>query len=154
MSTRSIIVFKNKRHEQYIYVHFDGYPSNRLVEIQKFLKWNAPRNDDVLFSVANFVFWYKMESLKCMNEHYKNEKSRTITTIEDILTPREECINLHLGIGVVDDKWDEYQYKYVVDLDAKTIHIPGYTIDVVVAFDQIVEFDDKGDIIESQIPAN
>ena len=154
MSTRSIIVFKNKHHEQYVYVHFDGYPSNRLVEIQKFLKWNAPRNDDVLFSVANFVFWYKMKSLKDMNEHYKNEKSRTITTIEDILTPREECINLHLGIGVVDNKWDEYQYKYVVDLDAKTIHIPGYAIDVVVAFDQIVEFDDKGDILEPQIPAN
>ena len=154
MSTRSIIVFKNKDHEKYIYVHFDGYPSHRLVQLQEFLKWNGSRNHDVAYSTANFVFWYKMESLRHDNELYKNDNGRTVTTIEDILTPPKKYSNLRVGVGVVDGNWDEYRYKYVVDFDTETIRVANHETIVTVAFGQVVEFDDEDEIIEAQIPAN
>ena len=150
MSTRSIIVFKNEYSENYIYVHSDGYPSNRLVQIQKFLEWNKPRNGDVAYSAANFVLWYKLDSIR---EYNYGDK---IDTLDDMLTPREEDSGIHRGIGVVDKTWDDQEYKYVVDFDAKTIHVTGYETDVTVAFGQVAQFDDQDDIIqeEPQIPAN
>ena len=151
----SIIVFKNKYHENHIYIHYDGHPSHRLVEIQEFLKWNESRNGDVSYSAANFMFWYKMESLRRNNEFYKNDKSRTITTIDDILTPRKNGNDLHKGIGVAHSNWIYYQYKYVVDFTAKTIRVTGSETDATVTFDQVVEFDkEDGTILETQIPAN
>ena len=155
MSTRSIIVFKDEYSENYIYVHSDGYPSNRLVQLQEFLVWNKPRNGDVAYSAANFVLWYKLDSIKESNYGDK------IETLDDMLTPREEDSGIHRGIGIVDEAADEYRYKYVIDFDAKTIRVtkdpidpPRDSIDVTVAFGQVVEFDDEDNIIEPQIPAN
>ena len=152
----SIIVFKNKHYKHYVYIHYDGDPATRLVEIQKFLKWNESANCETSYSAANFVFWYKMESLRRKNEFYKNDKSRTITTIEDILTPRKNGSNLHIGVGMANSKWGYYQYKYVVDFTAKTIRVTGSETDATVAFGQAVEFDkeDSTTILEPQIPAN
>ena len=156
MSTRSIIIFKDEYSENYIYVHSDGYPSNRLVELQKFLVWNRPRNGDVGYSAANFVLWYKLETIKSFNEYFDDDKSKRINTLEDMLRPREHDDYIHRGIGVVDKTWDDQAYKYVVDFDAKTIHVTGYETDVTVAFGQVVQFDDQDNIIqeEPQIPAN
>ena len=155
MTMTSIIVFKNKYYEHYVYMHYDGDPATRLVEIQKFLKWNESTNCELSYSAANFVFWYKMESLRRKNEFYKNDKSRMITTIEDILTPRKNYSNLRLGIGMANSNWGYYQYKYVVDFTAKTIRVTGSETDATVAFGQVVEFDkEDGTILEPQIPAN
>ena len=161
MSTRSIIVFKNKYCENYIYVHSDGYPSNRLVQLQEFLIWNKPRNGDVGYSAANFVLWYKLNTIQNFNEYFDNDKSKHINTLADMLMPREKDDYIHRGIGIVDEAADEYRYKYVIDFDAKTIRVtkdpidpPRDSIDVTVAFGQVVEFDDEDNIIEPQIPAN
>ena len=150
MSTRSIIVFKDKYSENYIYVHSDGYPSNRLVEMQEFLKWNKPRNGDVGYSAANFIFWKKLVSLQSHNEWIDSDRVRE--TIEDILKPREDDEPMHRGIGVVDKTWDDQAYKYVVDFDAKTIHVTGYETDVTVAFGQVVQFDDEDNIVQEEKP--
>ena len=163
MSTRSIIVFKDKHYENYIYAHSDGYPSNRLIELQKFLVWNKPRNRDVPYATANFVLWYKLDTIREFNEYYSNEEryppasdeeSKQITTLEDMLEPRELDDYIHRGIGMVNSEDDDYEYKYVVDFDAKTIRVTGHERDVTVEFGQVVEFDGKHNIIKSQIPAN
>ena len=163
MSTRSIIVFKNKYCKSYIYVHFDGYPSNRLVQLQEFLVWNKPRNGDVGYSAANFVLWYKIDKIQEFNEYYDGDKSKHFNTLEDILRPSEKDDHRHRGIGIVDETADDYRYKYVVDFDAKTIRVtkdgfdpPKDSIDVTVAFGQVVEFDENDNIIEEepQMPAN
>ena len=149
MGTRSIIVFKDERSENYIYIHWDGYPSNRLVQIQKFLEWNKPRNHDVSYATANFIFWYKSESLKEENEFDGNTQ---IKTLEDMLKPREKDDDIHRGIGVVDSKYDDYRYRYVVDFDAKTILVTGGETDVTVAFGQVVQFNDQDEIIQEETP--
>ena len=152
MSTRSIIVFKDAHSENYIYVHWNGYPSCRLVELQDFLKWNKPRNHDMAYATANFVFWYKLRSIR--DENVYADDSEKITAVEAMLTPSEEDIDLHRGIGVVDKRWDDQDFKYVVDFDKKTIHITGYETDATVNFGQVVKFD--GDYMiqeETPIPA-
>ena len=156
MSTRSIIVFKNKYSDAHIYVHSDGYPSNRLVELQKFLEWNEPRNGHVSYAAANFVLWYKLVLIRDMNDYFKkaHDERNVITTLDYMLTPHERGSVIHLGIGVIDDKWDDYEYKYVVDFDAKTIRVTGHERDATVEFGQVVEFNDEDEIIEAQIPAN
>ena len=151
MSTRSIIVLKDKYYENYIYMHYDGYPSCRLVEMQEFLKWNEPRNDDVIFSVANFMLWYKLNSIRNM-KYYSDDKK--ITALDDILTPLKQDSDIHRGIGIVDREFEDYEYKYVVDFDKKTIHVTGHKTDVTVEFGQVVEFGNEDEIIEPQMPAN
>ena len=147
MGTRSIIVFKDDQSENYIYIHWDGYPSNRLPELQEFLKWNAPRNHDMAYATANFVLWYKLRSVKLMNENtYAGaEKNHTL---DDMLRVRETDEDIHRGIGIVDSKADDYQYKYVVDFDKKTIHVDGVTV----AFGQVVQFNDRDEIIQEENP--
>ena len=149
MGTRSIIVFKNEYNETHTYIHWDGYPSNRLVELQKFLEWNKPRNHDVAYATANLVFWYKLESLKAENVF---DEHKQIKTLEDMLTPREKDDDIHRGIGIVDSKFDDYRYKYVVDFDAKTILVTGGETDVTVAFGQVVQFNDQDEIIQEETP--
>ena len=151
MSTRSIIIFRNKYHKTHTYVHFDGYPSNRLVELQEFLKWNGPRNDDLPYATANFVLWYKLQSIKSDNDNSYGEKNHTL---DDMLRIRETDEDIHRGIGIVDGKFDDYRYKYVVDFDAKTILVMGGKTDVTVAFGQTVKFNDEDEIIQEEpIPA-
>ena len=155
MSTRSIIIFKDKTDKTHTYVHFDGYPSNRLVELQEFLKWNGPRNDDLAYATANFILWYKLQSIKSMNEiaSKPDEKNHTL---DDMLRIRETDEDIHRGIGVIDESWDDQAYRYEVDFDAKTIHVTGYECDVTVAFGQTVEFDENDNPIipeETPIPA-
>ena len=150
MSTRSIIVFKDDYSETHIYVHSDGYPSCRLVQIQEFLEWNKPRNGDVAYSAANFIFWKKLVSIQSFNEWIGPGKTRA--TIEDMLKPRADDENMHRGIGIVDSKFDDYAYKYIVDFDKETIHVTGYEQDVTVAFGQVVEFDDQDKIVQEETP--
>ena len=146
MSTRSIIVLKDKHYNNYIYVHYDGYPSHRLVQIQEFLKWNAPRNDNVVYSVANFMLWYKLNTIK-NTKKYRNNKN--IMTLDDMLIQHKQDSDLHLGIGMVNRKFSEYEYKYVVNFDTRTIRVTGHERDVTVAFGQVVEFDGEDKIIET-----
>ena len=127
-----------------------------MLSYKKFLVWNEPRNGHVSYSAANFVLWYKLGLIKCMNDYFKrahDEKNVNLTP-DDMLTPHGSDSGIHLGIGVVDSKWDDYEYKYVVDFDAMTIRVTGHERDVTVAFGQVVEFDDDDEIIEPQIPAN
>ena len=120
MSTRSIIVFKNKYLERCIDVNSNAYPFWRLTELQKFLVWNKPRNGDVTYSAANYVLWHKINTIKNSNEYYSNDESKQIKTLDDILRPIDDDDFIHRGIGVGYNTVDNYRYKYVVDFDTET----------------------------------
>ena len=147
MGTRSIIVLKDKYNENYIYIHWDGYPSNRLVELQEFLKWNTSRNNDLAYATANFIFWYKLSP-------YEETSFDAPTVIKNILKPIEADNEVRRGISIVNSKHYDYEYEYVVDFDTRTIRVTGHERDVTVAFGQVVKFDDDDEIIEAQIPTN
>ena len=151
MSTRSTIIFKDEDQKNYVYVQYNGYPSIRLVELQEFLKWNGPRNHNVYYTTANFVLWYKLQSIKSMNE---NEYCETNNTLDDMLRIRKTDEDIHRGIGIIPSTSDDSEYEYTVDLEANVIHVSNFESSVTVAFGQVVEFDDKRNIIEPQIPAN
>ena len=155
MRTRCIIVFKNKYLERCISVNSNVYPFWRLNEIQKFLVWNKPRNGDVTYSAANYVLWHKINTIKRSNEFYGGDESKQIKTLDDILKPIEDDDFIHRGIGVQDStSYYRYWYKYTVDFDTETIRVDNHETSVTVTFDQVVEFDNKGKILEPQIPAN
>ena len=71
------------------------------------------------------------------------------TTLDDMLIQHKQDSDLHLGIGMVNRKFSEYEYKYVVNFDTKTIRVTGHERDVTVAFGQVVEFDGEDKIIET-----
>jgi len=64
MSTSAIVEFKGNGDRVQIYVHSDGYPEGMIPLLKEFLKWNHARNDDVSYTAANFIYWYKKEALK------------------------------------------------------------------------------------------
>ena len=86
-----------------------------------------------------------------MNENDYSEKNYSL---DDLLRIRERDEHIHRGIGIIPRTSDGSEYEYTVDLEANVIHVNNFESSVTVAFGQVVEFDDKGDIIEPQIPAN
>jgi hypothetical protein len=69
MATRSNIHFVlDGRTYANIYVHYDGYPSNRVSELMEFFqavkKWtNDTRFNDPEYLAAKFVVWYSQSGL-------------------------------------------------------------------------------------------
>ena len=107
-----------------IYKHWDGYPETTVPELQDFLKWNDNRNNDMEYTVANYVYWYK-------NKHQK-EQIKNGHSVNGGWT--NDCGHTGLGITVkkfflgatkqiCKEAYQEYgaEYVYVVDLDNKVI---------------------------------
>ena len=105
-----------------IYKHWDGHTETTVPELQEFLKWNGNRNDDLEYTVANYVYWYK-------NKHQRQQEADGHS---DLGT--NGCGHTGLGITVkkfflgdtkqiCKEAYQEYsaEYVYVVDLDDKKI---------------------------------
>ena len=105
-----------------IYKHWDGHTETTVPELQEFLKWNGNRNDDLEYTVANYVYWYK-------NKHQRQQEA---DGHGDLGT--NGCG--HTGLGITVKKFflgdtkqickEAYEshgaeYVYVVDLDDKKI---------------------------------
>ena len=124
MSTRSEIQFKSQGQKFQVYHHSDGYPSWMIPHLQAFFKWNDSRNDDISYTVANFILYCKLKNAFHSLE-WTNEREGTKTTIEESFNSGETNFSsFHTGIGVVDvsDKINE-EWLYIVDLETKTIKI-------------------------------
>lgn len=69
MATRSNIHFVQQGNTYAnVYVHYDGYPDNRIPEIQEFFKavkhWtNDTRFNDPEYLAAKFIVWYSQSGL-------------------------------------------------------------------------------------------
>lgn len=112
MSTRSIITFKDSDYMVQAYKHWDGYPETTVTELQEFLKWNGFRNDDLSYTMANFVYWYK-------NRYSEFDKEPSLND------------HAHTGIGILPrqsvnakEAYDEYsaEFFYIVDLTEMRIY--------------------------------
>jgi len=124
MSTRSEIQFKSEGRKFQVYHHSDGYPSWMIPHLQSFFKWNNTRNDDLSYTVANFILFCKLKNAIHSLE-WTNEREGTKTTLqEDFKNGGSNMSSYHTGIGVADvsDKINE-EFLYFVDLDNKTITI-------------------------------
>ena len=126
MSTRSIITFKSEEGILQVYKHWDGYPDTTVPELQKFLKWNGNRNDDLTYTMANYVHWHKMTNFNDQIEMYRDGK--TDKEVNDFIKSGNSC--QHTGLGILPNKVmnfkqasEEYnaEYFYIVDLEHKTI---------------------------------
>lgn len=139
MSTRTIIRFKQGKEFVDVYQHSDGYPSWTIPELERFLKWNGIRNEDLSYSVANFVTFGKLESLINRIEWAKENKksdSKLSDSDKNLLKPLKELLykqesnmsSLHTGYGIVgklsdvelnDSAWG-MEYHYVIDFPDNT----------------------------------
>ncbi len=124
MSTRSEIQFKSGLRKFQVYHHSDGYPSWMIPHLQAFFKWNDSRNEDISYTVANFILFCKLKNAIHSLE-WTNEREGTKKTLEeDFKTSGSNMSSYHTGIGVADvsEKINE-EWLYIVDLDTKTIKI-------------------------------
>ena len=139
MSTQCVVEFKavkdnannitrvNDRIQ--LYVHSDGYPTYMVPLLKAFLKWNRTRNDDITYTAANFIYWYKKKALKeakAFAKEWRSQKHERLAGKEwpkhkDFLLQRE-----HIGVGVLPlmtKKEMYYQcisYHYEVHLSSPT----------------------------------
>ena len=126
MGTRSIITFKSEEGILQVYKQWDGYTETTIPELQKFLKWNGHRNDDLSYTMANYVHWHKMTNFNDQIEMYRDGK--TDKEVNDFIKSGNSC--QHTGLGILPNKVmnfkqasEEYnaEYFYIVDLEHKTI---------------------------------
>lgn len=144
MSTRCQIEFKHIRkfsdkkvafiQRRTIYRHSDGYPDGVIPDLQEFLKWNAGRNDDIEYQVANFIYWSK----RWHEENYWTPKG--VGQFPDSERKKwsdissTNCSTLHIGFGVCENDGFhgdiEYFYEVVYEfLKAKPkVYIKVYEI--------------------------
>jgi len=124
MSTRSEIQFQSQTRKFQVYHHSDGYPSWMIPHLQAFFKWNDSRNDDISYTVANFILFCKLKNAIHSLEWTNEREGTKLTLQEDFLSSGSNMSSYHTGIGVADvtDKINE-EWLYFVDLDKKTITI-------------------------------
>jgi len=121
MSTRCQIDFrhtfrdrKDKPHTEtsLVYRHSDGYPESVISDLKEFVKWNEGRNDDLEYTVANFIYWSKED----LRKHTEKMIGNNIDTINSLVK---------LGFGVCSDRvlHGDIAYFYIVDLNEKKIRV-------------------------------
>lgn len=133
MSTHAEIKLVQGKDSIRIYQHSDGYPSWTIPAIQRFLKWNDDRNDNLLYSVANFVTFFKIENVLNWMEHAKDDpKSEYSKKFEELFPNASSNFSaFHTGYGIVPDKVEiDAHWEYIVNLDTKTIEIVGEDITI------------------------
>jgi len=120
MGTRSNIQFRYGTEKFQVYKHWDGYPDNMIPHLVKFLEWNGVRNDDISYTMANYILYVKLEYYLEMDDK----------VMSDFKNPQSNIGNLHTGIGLVNvcepkdisaESWIEYMY--IVDLKTKKIEV-------------------------------
>ena len=145
MSTRSHIQFKMQGRKFQVYKQSDGYPSYTIPQIQRFIKWNGSRIDDLEYTIANFFAWAKIEGV--LHRIQRNREDPTWKSSSDFGSFEEyfeDPEGSHMGLlwtgfGITDptDKIIE-EWLYIVDLDKKHIEIVSEINENV-----IIGFDDK-----------
>jgi len=126
MSTRSLIKFVYGKDSVTIYRHWDGYLSGVLPELEEFLKWNGWRNDDLTYTVANFVSYFKLKSaLSYLADDYKvKDKPKSL---QNMLDKPDFNDYLHTGYGIFQKMTEKEvlaswaEFYYVIDLKKHTV---------------------------------
>jgi len=131
LSTSCLVRFTQGKKSIDVYQHSDGYPSWTIPTLEKFLKWNGIRNDDLSYAVANFVTFGKLNHITRFMKRAKKGSS-----FEEYSKPFEYIFEhansnlgiLHTGFGINDkvltDKQicNEYlEYIYKVELPENEI---------------------------------
>jgi len=126
LSTRTIIRFKQGKEFVDVYQHGDGYPSWTIPELERFLKWNGIRNDDLSYAVANFVTFGKLETFVHWidwDKEFKNKKPNAENMRKLFQNGDSNFSALHTGYGIVGQLTDkelnegefDMEFYYVVD---------------------------------------
>ena len=123
MGTRSTIQFRKGRDKKTVYVQWDGNWEHMVPEIQKFLKWNGRRSDDVGQTTANWIFYYKYTGMRDQIESLeKGEKSRHPKTINGYFNSAMDGLGItHIGCSVTNNNHQNEEFFYIVDLKRKVI---------------------------------
>ena len=123
MGTRSTIQFKIGRKKITIYVQYDGMWEYMVPFIQKFLKWNGCRSDDVGQTAANWIFYHKYTGLRTQIESMKDMKESVIPrTMDEFFDKALDNLGAtHAGCHITNNNHQGEQYFYIVDLKKKII---------------------------------
>lgn len=105
LSTSCIIAFTDGQKTVSTYKHSDGYDSNVIPMLAKFLKWNS--RDDLEYSIPNWFYFAKLEDGKGWDGEYKEKWDNTYSK---------------LGYGL---ELENYEADYTVNLKEKTINGRG-----------------------------
>lgn len=108
MGTRTIIEFIEDSSKIQVYKHWDGYPSSTLADLGKFLAWNGFRNEDLSYTVANFVSYQKISQVIHHLEWIRNERKTDPNYLKGETTVFEKAFQqahpnvsqFHTGYGI------------------------------------------------------
>ncbi len=141
MSTRTILRFKQGSKINDVYQHSDGYPSWTIPTLEKFLKWNSFRSDELDYTVANFVTFGKLNHITRFMKRAKKEKSNSLNkeyrqSFEKIFENANANLGiLHTGFGIEDHVLSEKEiiessceYFYEIELPINEIETNIETI--------------------------
>ena len=143
MGTRCQIEFKNKYGKIMTYRHWDGYKESVITELKEFLKWNGFRNDDLSYTVANYIFY-----MKRMNEDNERNwiKEGLSKLPKNCNWKKLEQTRTGFGIDQFEQIHGGIEWFYQVDLDNRIIKIwnlgccsEGYTYGEIMGLSKIEE---------------
>lgn len=124
MGTRCTIQFRQDGKSITIYQSMDGNPEFTIPYLQKFLKWNGTRCEDVEYTSANFVFYAKFLAMVDHIKYWKKEEPSEPQSLEEYFESAKDGMGAtHTGYGIVDNQRQNEQYFYVVDLSAMYIKV-------------------------------
>lgn len=140
MGTRTIIEFKQGMEKIQVYQQSDGYPSHTLKRLEEFLKWNDVRNDQLDYSVANFILYNKLRNV-IDYEFVKPEHNKEKDFRKFFLNHDSNMSMFHTGYGIQSSPLNEAELKespiewfYQVSLinadHLDTFHNKEYTIKI------------------------
>ena len=104
MGTRGVITFVLDGQTKSVYQHWDSYESYTIPKLQAFLRWNKSRNNQLDYTVANFIFYSKMTDYL-----QQTHEKPTITNIKKaIYGIPDQNDGFHTGYGIVDQSMGDF----------------------------------------------
>ncbi len=92
--------------------------------LQKFLKWNASRCDDIEYTAANFVFYSKFLAMISHVKYWKENHPEKPQSLEEYVESADDVLGItHIGYGITNNDHKDEQYFYIVDLSDMFIKV-------------------------------
>jgi len=119
MGTRGVITFVLDGQTKSVYQHWDSYEEHTIPKLLAFLKWNEGRNDQLDYTVANFVFYCKMTDYL-----QQTHEKPTMANIKKAIMKPNRNDGFHTGYGIVDQSLEKsWQIEFVYRVDLRTLQI-------------------------------
>jgi hypothetical protein len=149
MSTRSQIIIKEERDEQWFYRHSDGYPSGNMPELYKFMKWIS--KGKIRRNVEQSCGWLVLIGA----EEYKYEYIDGKEKLKKTLTEPGNDNSMGWKCGAYEicpckSEHGDIEWLYTINLKDNSISIRGRGSTKTFSFEELKEYETNWEFFEEQ----